>query len=280
MINNVVFVGNTYFLNNSVIKQLDRLNIHSTIATTTELLFDYLKTNYKKVNLLIISLENDLDSFNTILSLHTKYLYKDIPFIIVGNKQQILNGLALGAFDYIITPCSQEEFITRLSLTLASLSNTTLYKKDKAANIQMTFKEYLYSEIKRAERGLYDLSIVFFSIVPKNLSHVTDDRDIFLLINQLSKLVHSRLRATDTVVQHGTLTIVSFLPFTSSFNAEAVTEKIESLYLNNLTHGISNKNQYEMVYSIVSYPKDGDNPEDLLFNAEKILEKNIASIIL
>ncbi|TCT13937.1 hypothetical protein EDC18_1075 [Natranaerovirga pectinivora] len=273
---NVVFVGN----NNSLMEQLDKLNINSTITTTKELLLEHLKTNYKTVHLLIISLENDMDSFNTILSLHTKYLYKDIPFIIVGNKQQILNGLALGAYDYIITPCSQEEFSSRLSLTLESLSCSTLYKKDKIANIQMTFQEYLFSEIKRAERGIYDLSIVFFSIVPKELTFDSDDRTICLLINQLSKLVHSRLRSTDTVVQYGTLTIVSFLPFTSSFNAEAVTDKIEKLYLNNLPHWITNKDQYQLVYSIVSYPSDGDNPEDLLFNAEKILEKNIASITI
>ena len=32
---------------------------------------------------------------------------------------------------------------------------------------------------------------------------------------------------------------------------------------------VDSKNNFEMVYSIASYPQDGDTVEDLLFNAER-----------
>ena len=37
---------------------------------------------------------------------------------------------------------------------------------------------------------------------------------------------------------------------------------------------MENKNNFDIVYSIASYPQDGDTVEDLLFNAERFLEDN------
>lgn len=275
---NIVFVGNHPSFDQELKQNLNAKNIKVTIAPNLKQLTQFLQTNYKHVHLVIIAIYNDVSCTNTILSLQTKHLFRDIPFVVVGERNQVMRGLALGAKDYVVTPCSQSDFISRILVTLESLRYTTSLTTYNTV-IQMTFKEYFLSEVKRAERGLYDLSMIFFSLVSKGTNTTNDEYQLYKLVKQLSSLIHSRLRSTDTVIQYGALNIVGFLPFTSKLNAKTVAEKIERLYKNHLQEDSNTKTKYQLIYSIVAYPHDGDNPDDLLFNAEQQLEKALAQIM-
>lgn len=64
------------------------------------------------------------------------------------------------------------------------------------------------------------------------------------------------------------------MPYTPRFNAEIVYEKILKVFEEKVTYLNNDLERWEVIYSIVSYPKDGEDVRDLLFNAEQCLEKN------
>ena len=117
----IVFVGNLPCFNQEIKAALNEKNICSTVTPNATQLRYYLKNNYKKIHLLIIELTNDISTTNPIVSLQTKHLFRDIPFIVVGERSHVMRGLTMGAKDYIVTPTTTNDFISRILVTLESL---------------------------------------------------------------------------------------------------------------------------------------------------------------
>ena len=272
---NIVFVGDLPCFNRELWDVLSTKNICSTITPNTTQLRLHLKQNYQNINLIVIGLTDNLSSTDTIISLQTKYLFRNIPFIIVGERINVMRGLALGAKDFIVTPCSASDFMSRILVTLESLKFSKVESSYQTI-IQLSFKEYFLSEIKRAERGAYDLSLIFFSLVSIDSNALCDELTLHKLTKQVCSLIHSSLRTTDAVVQYGDFNIVSFLPFTSKSNAEHVCDKIKDLHSSHMLATSDSNSKCKLVSTITSYPDDGATPDDILFNAEQSLDRKFA----
>ncbi|NLM12458.1 MAG: response regulator [Epulopiscium sp.] len=228
------------------------------------------------IDLIIIDMvQNPVKGLECISLIKGKYKYKNIPIVIIARKEEVMKGLAIGAQEYIISPYKVEEMCYFIKAILNKIKNNEdVYAPQ--TSIDMTFEQYFNSELKRAERGNYDLSILILTIIPNHISRMGSEKNRINLINQLALLVKENLRATDTIMRYNKSNIITFLPYTPRFNAEIVYEKILKVFENKIINSCKDSYDWEIIYSIVSYPQDGENVKDLLFNAERYLENNIS----
>lgn len=249
------------------------------VCENTDELLDILSKKYEEIDLLVIDMEEDtllgLESIKVVKKIND---YNHIPIVIIANKRDVMKGLTVGAQEYIIPPYNDEELCSFIKIILQNKKDDmNLYAPE--ASVDMSFKQYFNSEIKRAERGGYELAILILTVVSKDYNQYSQEKNVFNLINQLGNMVKDNLRTTDTIVRYNRSNIITFLPYTSKFNAEIVYEKILEVFNKKIISGTAN-NDFEIVYSIASYPYDGETVEDLLFNAERYLEDNKSSILI
>lgn len=270
----VLFMKRTIENKEELIDVFSKNKIELITSHSTEETLDILDEKFDKIDLLIIDMEEDpifvLKSIKTIKKIND---YKYIPIVIIANKKDVMKGLTMGAKEYFIPPYDYEKLCSFVQIILKNKrENMHLYTPE--TSIDMSFEQYFNSEIKRAERGGYELAILILTIVSKDHNLYTQERTILTMINQLVDLVRQNLRATDTIVRYNRSNVIAFLPYTSRFNGEIVYEKILEIFNEKILANVDSKNNFEMVYSIASYPQDGDTVEDLLFNAERFLEDN------
>lgn len=270
----VLFMKRTIENKEELIDVFSKNKIELITSHSTEETLDILDEKFDKIDLLIIDMEEDpifgLKSIKTIKKIND---YKYIPIVIIANKKDVMKGLTMGAKEYFIPPYDYEKLCSFVQIILKNKrENMHLYIPE--TSIDMSFEQYFNSEIKRAERGGYELAILILTIVSKDHNLYTQERTILTMINQLVDLVRQNLRATDTIVRYNRSNVIAFLPYTSRFNGEIVYEKILEIFNEKILANVDSKNNFEMVYSIASYPQDGDTVEDLLFNAERFLEDN------
>lgn len=228
----------------------------------------------KDIDLIIIDMSsNSVKGLECISLIKGKYRYKHIPIVIISPKEEVMKGLAIGAQEYIIPPYTTKDFCEFIK----DILNNYKYNEEvyiPQTSVDMTFEQYFNSEIKRAERGNYELSILILTITSKSSNKLVSEKNRIEIINQLALLVKDNLRATDTIIRYNKGNIITFLPYTPRFNAEIVYEKILKVFEEKFTYLNNDLERWEVIYSIVSYPKDGEDVRDLLFNAEQCLEKN------
>ena len=244
-------------------------NIELISSNSTEETLDILDEKFEKIDLIVIDMQEDplfgLKSIKTIKKIND---YKHIPIVIIANKKDVMKGLTIGAQEYFIPPYDNEKLCSFVDIVLKKKrENMHLYAPE--TSIDMSFEQYFNSEIKRAERGSYELAILILTIVSKDHNYYTEERTVLTMINELVDMVRENLRATHTIVRYNRSNVIAFLPYTSRFNGEIVYEKILDIFNEKILSKVENKNNFDIVYSIASYPQDGDTVEDLLFNAER-----------
>ena len=198
----VLFMKRTIENKEELIDVFSKNKIELITSHSTEETLDILDEKFDKIDLLIIDMEEDpifgLKSIKTIKKIND---YKYIPIVIIANKKDVMKGLTMGAKEYFIPPYDYEKLCSFVQIILKNKrENMHLYTPE--TSIDMSFEQYFNSEIKRAERGGYELAILILTIVSKDHNLYTQERTILTMINQLVDLVRQNLRATDTIVRY------------------------------------------------------------------------------
>lgn len=132
------------------------------------------------------------------------------------------------------------------------------------------FQRYLQSELKKAEKGKYSVSIlmstfyrpvqVFNEAIEKEYLSIND-----LIYNQLRELFWD----TDIFVKYGSQSFIGIFPFSDENTNKTITEKINSSF-KELQNKANNLSKYDIINVCVTSPLDG-NEKDVLF--KKLVEK-------
>ncbi len=250
-----------------IIDLFKNTHIDLVIVADADKLTDVLSQNNDMIDLIIVAIQKEIgNDFDIITKLRTKYKYKDIPFVVLAPKSDVMKGVAMGACDYMILPYNPLDLCSQVKTLLHNLKqDRSVYRSQ--TEVAMSFHEYFNSEINRADRGNYELSIILFSIGASTASDGIVSDPLLKATNHLSSIIKNKLRSTDTIIRYNPYNIIGFLPFTSKFNAEIVAIKVQDIY-EQFTHQNPLENQLNLSYAIVSFPEDGENIEDLLYNAE------------
>ncbi|NLK21652.1 MAG: response regulator [Epulopiscium sp.] len=272
MRNQVIFMKKNFSGDSDIKKVMEEDNIEISFAEDYVEVLSILGDKNGQVDLIVIDMEKDvIRGIDSITNIKSKQKYKHIPIFIIAKREDVMKGLTIGAQEYIVPPFTTNELCSFIKITLEnSEDNKNLYIPQ--TSVDMSFEQYFNSEIKRAERGDYELAILILTVIPRKIDKTLSTNERVGIINQLALFVKENLRATDTIIRYNESNIIAFLPYTTRFNAEIVYEKVLEVYHEKVVGLNNNMDDWEIIYSIASYPKDGENVRDLLFNAERYLE--------
>ncbi len=180
----------------------------------------------------------DLDGFSVIRQLKDDEATRQIPVIFMTARDEIdsrVQGLDLGAHDYVTKPFNTVELIARIRAALrVKALQDELYEKNRLLEQlatsdpltglpnRRTFEEQVYIEMERARRSHQPLSCLIFDIDNfKDINDVHGHQAGDEVLRQIGRVLLGRRRRTDMVSRYGGEEFVWLLPGAA---LEAATE--------------------------------------------------------
>ena len=275
LMKSIAILDNNYNIKQRIKAIMTPLDINVIEVSSSEKLFGEIRKIEIKPCLIILELNLENESgFSAMEKLKNKNL--DIPIIILtseNKRSSFIKGIQAGAIDYILKPFKDEEFKERI------VKHITFKPKEVDhvnKEFSFNFQRYLQSELKKAEKGKYSVSIlmstfyrpveVFNEVIEKEYLSIND-----LIYNQLRELFWD----TDIFVKYGSQSFIGIFPFSDENTTKTITEKINSSF-KELQNKANDLSKYDTINVCVTSPLDG-NDKDVLF--KKLVEKMEKEII-
>ena len=188
---------------------------------------------------------------------------------LTGNDDKV-EGLDLGADDYVIKPFDISELLARIRV-----GERTVIKKREAIIDELTkaynknyFNLYLTQEVGRSERYKRDLSLIitdidYFKKVNDTYGHLVGDK----VLKEVAQVLIQQCRGSDIMARWGGEEFVFLLPETNLAKGQRVAERICQTIA---THIFEEVQHITMSFGVASLTTDG---YDLLKRADKALYK-------
>ena len=204
-----------------------------------------------------------------------KYLmhYPFTPLIIYTSsvtRRTLVSGLKLGAKDYILKSSEDDVLVERIMKNLQSVE-TQRSEEVYLNQIIFDLNSYLAGELRKAEKGRYEISLGLSVIQPVN-DQVAEK---MLTYDEGSKIIN-RVRQhywdTDVLIQYGPRGFVSFFPFCGVNDTSIVNSKLQMLF-ESMQSNNANLKGFALLNTFVTYPKDGIDQNSILDRMSELLKK-------
>jgi len=215
----------------------------------------------------------DGNGLEVIREFQEKNTTRKIPFIVLSGrltKETVSLATKYGAEDILTKPVN----ISRLSQRITQiLSDKYKLKKPRSAT---DYYQPVLMEIKRARRGVYNLSLLLTGILFKEslrpLHEEVPGISANLEQNLLSK-IQNFMRETDTLLNLSASELLILLPFTDESGLEVVRGKINDAINEYLK---DREKDLVLISASASHPQDGEDPEKLIYTLEENYKNNIS----
>jgi len=171
----------------------------------------------------------DLDGFAVIQRLKEDAVTQQIPVIFMTARDEIdsrVQGLDLGAHDYVTKPFNTVELIARVraALRVKALQDELTEKNRMLEQLatsdpltglpnRRTFDDQVYTEMERARRNHQPLSCLIFDIDDfKDINDVHGHQAGDEVLRQIGRVLQGRKRRTDLAARYGGEEFVWLLP--------------------------------------------------------------------
>ncbi len=232
------------------------------VSDREDLLSVLSKHNYN-VDLIITEIEiNPNSKFDGISLIQlVKEKRSAIPVVIltsISKKDVITRCLAEGASDYILKPF-EDEYLKEKLIKYINLQNLT-----ELTTLKLNLMNFLEGEIYKARKGKYAFSLLKIVFDSNNEDQETPSQYAFY---KFAEPLYAELKSlfweADLYIQHGFQSHLGFFPFCNRENVKIIVSKILATFN---TYKLANPrlDNYNISYSFVSYPEDGDMATDLL----------------
>lgn len=245
------------------------------------------ESNYDLVLLDVMMPE--MSGFEVLKKIRDNEKFIDLPIIMLtakSEKEDILEGISLGANDYITKPFETEILIAKMKglIKLKELQEEIKQKNIILENLAITdgltgaynhryFYKRLNEEFERAKRygtsvSLIMIDIDFFKKINDNYGHLVGDS----VLVDLAKLLKQNIRKHDVFARYGGEEFVIILPHTNFEGAQHEAERLRKAVESYKFSHISKEGEVTISLGCVSYPDvKVDKPEDLVKLADSAL---------
>ncbi len=239
---------------------------------------NYIKDrSVKEILLIIMDLYlPDGNGLSAIRELKHNKGFPGIPFLLVSariDKETVALAYTEGAKDVIAKPVNYE----KLKLRIDKIISPEYKIKDKKSI--MDYHHQITNEIKRAQRGSYNLSIFLAGIFQKvDFKSVYKDnsyRKVIDLEKKYPEELQKIMRDTDTIVSLSPSEYLFILPFTDKNGTAVIRKKIKQVFNSLITE--KEKDSLLMVMGAATYPEDGESTDELILKIEENFKKQFAS---
>lgn len=208
---------------------------------------------------------------------------QDVPVILQTSRycevDKIVEGLSRGAFDYLIKPYHEREFIARVGV-MARISSILKRERQLAITDELTgllnrryIMQRLREELNRAARNSAPLSCLMmdldhFKVVNDTFGHLTGDR----VLRQTARITSECKRVSDVVGRYGGEEFLMLLPETGQKGAMILAERIRNQIEKT---AFSDEGKVIRITASVGVAtcahSDGGNPEEIIRTADNAL---------
>lgn len=238
------------------------LDINVTGVSNSMELFNYMSKSSSAPDMIVVELNlNQESGFDVIRKLKDKGIKSTIVIVSLDNrKDTIVRGFKEGAVDYILKPLNDKELVTRL------LKYIDLNKTENIGEkiVQMNFQEYLSSELRKASKGNYFVSIIMFSLDKQvDTKSGIDSRELLSSFDYVYKNLNELFWETDLFVKYGQQNYIGIFPFSDVKSTHVILDKIYNRF-EILQSKEKFLTQYKLVNAFVTYPTEGTGKDEIL----------------
>jgi diguanylate cyclase (GGDEF)-like protein len=241
-----------------------------------------------EVDLLLSDYEMpNMNGLELVRQLRHTFLEDELPFISLSASDRphlLAQFLKSGANDYIKKPFTNEEFLTRLNLTLDHLYNTrkmvVLMKKlEQVAThdflTQLYNRNYFYSQVshviatasrEKAEYGILMIDIDYFKKVNDTYGHDAGD----VAIKHVASLLKTVARASDYCCRWGGEEFLVLIPKTTANELKQFAERLRHA-VEESTVVVSNKLSFKISISVGGAVKFDSDSQIIISRADEML---------
>ncbi len=242
-----------------------------------------LSSSEKKMDLIIFNDSFENDRGFELLS-EIKEHSSEIPILILttnDKKEIFFKIISEGICDYLLKPFSEKIFLAK-TLEILNFNKTNISPSKKKIHIdnEIAFDivDYLRSELKKAEKGNFEVSVLMlkFFIPAKENSIKNQDKYIYVSDLFLEKLTEL-LWDTDIVERTELNNFVGIFPFCGINNISKVYEKIIDCF-DEMKKSDKNLFHFHLVLTSLTYPSKKGSAEDLLDSLENSIKQEMENI--
>lgn len=238
------------------------LDIKVTGVSNSMELFNYMSKNSSAPDMIIVELNlNQESGFDVIRKLKDQGIKSTIIIVSLDNrKDTIVRGFKEGAVDYILKPLNDKELIKRLLKYIDFNKAENLGEKI----VQMNFQEYLSSELRKASKGNYFVSIIMFSLDKQVDSKKGIDAQEYLSsFEYVYKSLNELFWETDLFVKYGQQNYIGIFPFSDIESTHIILDKIYDRF-EIMKSKEKHLAEYKLVNAFVTYPTEGTGKDEIL----------------
>jgi len=259
---NIVVLDSKPFINQRIQEMFSLLDIKVTGVSNSMELFNFLSINPSAPDMIIIELNlNNESGFDVITKLKSKGIKSTIIILSLDNRRDsIVRGFKEGAVDYILKPFNDKDLIRRLLKYVDFTKTENIREKI----VQMNFQEYLSSELRKASKGDYVVSIIMIALDKKVDDKKGIDAQEFLsTFDHIYISLNELFWETDLFVKYGQQNYIGIFPFSDAKNTQVILDKIYKRFENMQTKE-KYLNAYKLTNAFVTYPTEGTAKDEIL----------------
>lgn len=199
-----------------------------------------------------------------------------IPFIMVSarvNKEAVSAAYKEGAKDVVVKPVNYEQLKDRIDRII---SPDQMAKEAKSI---LDYYKQIQMEVKRAQRGNYEVSIVLAGIFQrmdfKSVYKESSKTQVIDLEKKYPEELQKVMRETDAIISLSPSEYLFVLPFTGSDGVSIIQEKLIGVFIHTVEpEEIDN---LLMIIGSATYPEDGDTADLLISRIEEDFKNQFKS---
>ncbi|KDR94709.1 Response regulator receiver domain-containing protein [Peptoclostridium litorale DSM 5388] len=261
--NNILVLDNSAYIRHRIKGILKKYSIGIHEAVNSNEFFAVLGKNKNEIGLIITEVNLEKEDGLDIMA-HAKKRGHEIPFLVLTgqNKKGIfIKSIENGAADYILKPFDDDFLLDRILTNMKfSYESDDSFDKKK---VSMDFNRYISGEIKKAEKGRYELSAFMCVISNKDGD---DEEDVGNRLDEVGRIVYPKIKQlfwdTDIFMSFGSCSYLGVLPFCTFENTKVVEGKIQEVF-EELAEENRVLDRYEVETVFVTYPNEIQSKAEL-----------------
>ncbi len=261
--NNILVLDNSAYIRHRIKGILKKYSIGMHEAVNSNEFFSVLGKNKNEIGLIITEVNLEKEDGLDIMA-NAKKKGHDIPFLVLTgqNKKGIfIKSIEHGAADYILKPFDDDFLLDRILTNMKfTYDSDDSFDKKK---VSMDFNRYISGEMKKAEKGKYELSAFMCVISSEDGSAGKHGESGF---DEVGRIVYPKIKElfwdTDIFMSFGSCSYLGVLPFCTFENTKVVEGKIQDVFehLSYENHMLDN---YKVETVFITYPNEIQSKSEL-----------------
>ncbi len=225
------------------------------------------------IQLVLMDLGTDMNVGFEVLN-KIKERKPDIPIIIITsyNKRQIfLRCITEGAADYILKPFEDDFLVDKVFALLKQNKQNNM----ETANIVFDLFNYLKTELKKATKGNYSLTLLMCTLFDiQEESTTLLERKYTPFIDSFYQLVLKNLWDTDIFERYGSQTFIGVFPYCGSSDTDKIVNKLNSSY-EVASSEQKSVSSLRIAISSITCSSETSDPKELLISLGTMIDSKI-----